>query len=905
MTKADAKKADAEVRAREAVKAFRRMLPNLNGYARAITGNRKINIVASMETNGGTDGKTIYMRPPIKLGNKTPHNKELCDRVDENLLQRCEACRIREYVLATIYHEIAHIAYDSFSPVTATDAASFTVQAAKELGTKYARSVVERVNKMTSLNKVDYMRLAMELSPFLHMILNCLEDARINARMGEARPGVRRMMQGQLGEVMREGVEVPGPRGTVVMEHWRDRPSNAQVTIGLFFKSSRYDYSNWLSDEAIEVLDDEVITDLCEQVYHAKGPSQTYALALKALARLRELGYCRSDKDPEDEDEDESGSPEAGEGEAGDDSTPETDSDSESGDGAGSADEESTGDPEGSSDSSGDDESAGDVDSRSEGDGVDGDDEAPAPEGEGAPDAGGADVEDASDDHAEGDDLNADAEEQDEGPASGGEDGAEGEPGAPGDDEQPDSQDDVGSGDDGTSEEMAPGGSDQAGDGADDAGSGDSEGEVGDGTGGDQDSGEPESGGAGGPSPMADDSDGGVPGAEGDDPGSDVSEDGSETDDDAGASSGSGAGGSGASDGGSPTDSHDTGAEKNVGEGDIHEFIDAVARVLGHAEGFVTGPDGHMEEMIHDDESTTEQTAVVVALAQEKHFDSFSQRIKQINVYDRQKDRDAEAWSHAGDSAYVNHYGGDDIQVPESALGPALLRMRVAFSENKRAHETVNLKAGKVNARSLGRRAWGNDPRLFKRKVMPTKRDYSVVIGMDISGSTSYADTLKVEKMAVMAQAELLKRMGVRFSIWAHTGGYPPSGGLSLEMYKVKGFDEPWNPAARRNLTDITPGMANLDGHTLEFYRKQLDQENTTDRIVMYYTDGAMPAENGVEELEILQRELKLCKNKGYTVLGVGIRNSDPVKHGLDTVQVDDEMDIVKVVRHLEKRLER
>jgi hypothetical protein len=37
--------------------------------------------------------------------------------------------------------------------------------------------------------------------------------------------------------------------------------------------------------------------------------------------------------------------------------------------------------------------------------------------------------------------------------------------------------------------------------------------------------------------------------------------------------------------------------------------------------------------------------------------------------------------------------------------------------------------------------------------------------------------------------------------------------------------------------------------------------------------------------------------------MAVGVRTDSPIRHGLDTVQVDDDEDISKVVKHLEKRL--
>ena len=122
-------------------------------------------------------------------------------------------------------------------------------------------------------------------------------------------------------------------------------------------------------------------------------------------------------------------------------------------------------------------------------------------------------------------------------------------------------------------------------------------------------------------------------------------------------------------------------------------------------------------------------------------------------------------------------------------------------------------------------------------------------------------------------------------------------------MYVVKERQDPWDTNMHERLFALGPDAANLDGHTLEYYRKRLDEQTATDKIILYYTDGKMPAENHDEELEILQREIKICQKRGYTLLGVGIRTDSPIRHGLDTVQVDTEADVVKVVKHLEKRL--
>jgi nitric oxide reductase activation protein len=207
----------------------------------------------------------------------------------------------------------------------------------------------------------------------------------------------------------------------------------------------------------------------------------------------------------------------------------------------------------------------------------------------------------------------------------------------------------------------------------------------------------------------------------------------------------------------------------------------------------------------------------------------------------------------------------------------------------------------------LGKRAPINDERLFKRRILPGKRDYFVLIGVDVSGSTTGINLI-LEKKAVMAQCELLARMGIRFAVYAHSGSMNRrslgrSGGLNLDVYWVKTPDEPWSTEIKNRIAALKPASLNLDGHALEYMRKVLDRIIATDKIILYYSDGKMPAENYEEELEILQREIRTCKRKRYTLLGVGIRTDSPSRHGLDTVQVNEQADVPKVVKHLEKRL--
>lgn len=253
----------------------------------------------------------------------------------------------------------------------------------------------------------------------------------------------------------------------------------------------------------------------------------------------------------------------------------------------------------------------------------------------------------------------------------------------------------------------------------------------------------------------------------------------------------------------------------------------------------------------------------------------------------------------------------------EAIIGKAVAKSRVIFNMNARAHVHRNQKAGRIDARALGKRAWNEgDGRLFKSKTIPDKRNYEVLIGFDISGSTGSAPggcltRLEMLKFSACALADTMHRLGVDFSIYAHNTGRTPkrlrtddwSSGFAMDIYTLKSVDEKWTEKVRSRVTSIGSAGSNLDGNTLQFYRKMLDRSRATDKILMYFTDGVMPGTNTAEELPILKSEIEQCRKRGYTLLGVGVYTDAPVRHGLPTVRVDTEADYPGVIDHLAKRL--
>jgi Mg-chelatase subunit ChlD len=236
---------------------------------------------------------------------------------------------------------------------------------------------------------------------------------------------------------------------------------------------------------------------------------------------------------------------------------------------------------------------------------------------------------------------------------------------------------------------------------------------------------------------------------------------------------------------------------------------------------------------------------------------------------------------------------------PEAIMGKAVSKGRLALNKNARAQRHRNQKEGRVDSGSLGKRAWNpDDGRLFKTTTHPDKRDYEVLIGIDISGSTSSRGRAQLIRDSTIAMAEFCRRLGIKFSIYAHT-----TQGARMDIYIIKDVKEVWDDKIKERLARLGSGASNMDGHTLQFYRKKLDQSKATDKILMYITDGVMPGTNWTEEVPVLKSEIRECAKRRYTLLGIGVFTDAPREHGLPNVRVDSEADYIRVVDYLAKHI--
>jgi len=303
---------------------------------------------------------------------------------------------------------------------------------------------------------------------------------------------------------------------------------------------------------------------------------------------------------------------------------------------------------------------------------------------------------------------------------------------------------------------------------------------------------------------------------------------------------------------------------------------------------------GHQEhaEVMHGGSKPLADEVLEVAINHAMFFDSFSGQVTGLLVQRPGEGR-----------AYKGHRRWRHTPTPERALAPSVMRARRVFSDSKLDKHQRNLRRGKLNQSALARRAPFDDDRVFKRTIRAEGVDFEVVIGLDISYSTTDGAIFMI-KQAAEGLATVLHRVGVSFAVYGHTTDDPYSWSEHRQtIYPIKESEQPWGPEQKRLLADIAPVAGSLDGHNLEFYRKLLDRSRARKKLLVYFTDGEIPETNHNEEKVILERETKIFAKRGYSVLGVGIKNDSPKKFGLDTVRIDSGDDIVTVIREIEKRI--
>lgn len=440
--------------AKESDKAFRavreleRMCSQtLTPVARSIARNPRLKVQVGPQSC--TDGTDIYLRPPMQLGEVVRHDRSLCGERDNDTSKKlCPACAQRDDVLGIIYHELAHICFNSFEAIPDRDKAQIVERALKLHPHKSGSRVEKLIAEFEKNKQLSFVAACSAVSPYLHSIFNAMEDARVNTQMFRAREGTYHMFRARTISAFEDGIEMPdGSR-----QFWADRTPEEQATIGLLCKLSGFQYSTWLHPEIINILETPELDTILGGMTDANSAGVTYERGFKALEYFRSMGLFVDPDDMEDDPSDEPQDNSAGQsGEEQDDSSGSgaSNNDEQSGDSndeqqqsgsmaddgdAGQSDDmEQSDDGDADGDSSMDDDDVSDAESDGgSGDG-ESDDDTTESTGKGADDedsdqkesdSGSGDLGDESDQNAQDADDNADGTGDDDGDDADADDGS-------------------------------------------------------------------------------------------------------------------------------------------------------------------------------------------------------------------------------------------------------------------------------------------------------------------------------------------------------------------------------------------------------------------------------------------------------------------------------------------------
>lgn len=329
-------------------------------------------------------------------------------------------------------------------------------------------------------------------------------------------------------------------------------------------------------------------------------------------------------------------------------------------------------------------------------------------------------------------------------------------------------------------------------------------------------------------------------------------------------------------------DSEQAPDESDQGEGEPEADADALREVVQTLTGHDADLDGDFDV---DERRVAEMVAELET--QLEHFGDPRPHLGQVNVYGRRRALRGELFGRGrGRSAHPS----------EALLGSLVGRARTVFAANATVKRQRGATRGRVAPTVLGKRAWNpEDQRLFERRQRNDAPSYSVLVGMDDSGSTSGGISTMLRETA-LAIATMCQRVGVEVSLYAHTTGLG-----SLDIYEIKAPDQPWSPRIGDDLRALAIGNTNYDGSTMTAYRRILAERPATRKVLLYFTDGAIPGAGGQAEAQIMREEVVACRRQGVTLLGVGVRTSSPEQFGIPTVRLDEMSDTRKVLEFLAK----
>ena len=175
---------------------------------------------------------------------------------------------------------------------------------------------------------------------------------------------------------------------------------------------------------------------------------------------------------------------------------------------------------------------------------------------------------------------------------------------------------------------------------------------------------------------------------------------------------------------------------------------------------------------------------------------------------------------------------------------------------------------------------------IFSKTIKGISLDTTVSILIDESGSIGY-DTSREFTKIVVAFAEVLERLKIKFEVLGHTTGRayhcPSNAGFTrcskMVILEHKNFNEPYR-SERYRLGSIGYHDCNIDGEALLTAFKRNVSQRSKRHVILVFSDGLPNDPNGFTGMlyRNLTDTVRLCRNNGVEVYAFGIGTEAPSK---------------------------
>ena len=175
---------------------------------------------------------------------------------------------------------------------------------------------------------------------------------------------------------------------------------------------------------------------------------------------------------------------------------------------------------------------------------------------------------------------------------------------------------------------------------------------------------------------------------------------------------------------------------------------------------------------------------------------------------------------------------------------------------------------------------------IFSKTIKGISLDTAVSILIDESGSIGY-DTSREFRRIVIAFAEVLERLKIRFEVLGHTtkhAYFRPSNVnftrcSGMRIFEHKNFNETYR-SERYRLGSIGFNNCNIDGEALLTAFKRNVSQRSKRHVILVFSDGLPndPACSNRMLYKNLTDTISLCRNNGAEVYAFGIGTMEPSK---------------------------